>query len=86
MSVVADTHAIIWYLPDRSLRSPAATAAMSGAIQADGSVFVSTISFAEIIYLSEKGRLPEDTLTRILRHVDQIGGQVVSVPLDITVA
>ena len=81
-----NTHAIIWYLLERALLSPAATAAMTGAIDSGGSIFVPSIAFAEIVYLSEKGRLPGETLARILSHVDQVGGQIITLPLDSTVA
>lgn len=55
---VADTHTGLWYLFNNPLLSARARSFMDDAA-ADGNVIVlSPISLAEIVYLTEKGRLP----------------------------
>lgn len=65
MDCVADTHALIWYLfamPDLSAN---AKNFMDKAADSGGYIFVPTISFVEITYLAEKGRLGVNVLPRI---------------------
>jgi PIN domain nuclease of toxin-antitoxin system len=56
--VVADTHTIVWYLFEPQRLSAAANRAIEDALNAGESIFISSISLIEIVYLSEKGRLP----------------------------
>ena len=69
-SVVADTHALIWYLCDTSKLSAVGLAALDGAINTNNPIYISAISLVEIIYLIEKRRLPLKVLTRILNAID----------------
>ena len=55
---VADTHAAIWYLLKSPRLSPQARAFIDSAAQAGNEVMLSPISLAEMLYLSEKKRLP----------------------------
>lgn len=52
-AVLADTHAIPWYLTADARISRAATAAMDHATAADDPIFVSSITMVEIQYLVE---------------------------------
>ncbi len=55
---VADTHTAIWYLFNDARLSIASTDFIDRAA-ADGSrILISSISLAEIVYLTEKGRIP----------------------------
>jgi len=65
--LVADTHALIWYLETSPRLSPSAHAAIKAAFQAGESVLVPTVSLVEIAYLVEKGRLPADTFERVIQ-------------------
>jgi PIN domain nuclease of toxin-antitoxin system len=65
-AVVADTHAIIWYLTDPTKLSSSAVAAFDGATTSGDPIFVPTISLVELCYLVEKGKLPETTMTTVL--------------------
>lgn len=56
IQVVADTHAIIFYLIDDPKLSTKAAAAIDSAVR-DSALGVSTISLAEMVYLEEKGRI-----------------------------
>ena len=84
-SVVADTHAAIWFL----LKSPritiAAFSAMEKATQDGHALVLPSISLVEVTYLSEKGRISHDALNQLLQGIaDQNSGWVLA-PLDIGV-
>ena len=71
--VVADTHAVIWYL-SRSLRlTSAAAASMHKAVSDGYHIEVPSISLVEVTYLVEKGRLPALVLNKLAEHLDQPG-------------
>jgi len=48
-SVLADTHALVWYLQRAAALSPGAHAAIQGAVNSGGKIHVSAISLAELI-------------------------------------
>jgi PIN domain nuclease of toxin-antitoxin system len=56
---VADTHAALWYLLKNPLLSATARAFIDDAAAAGNEILLSPISLVEIVYLIEKGRLPE---------------------------
>lgn len=62
--VVADTHAILWYLHNPARLSAAALAAMTGG--ALSKIHVSAISLVEIAYLVDKGRFSEVILDHLI--------------------
>lgn len=66
-SVVADTHAVIWYLLDDPRLSRAAGAALDGATTGDRKIYLPTMCIVEMTYLSEKGRIVEDALPMLER-------------------
>ena len=55
---VADTHTALWYLYDDARLSVAAGDFIDQAAAAGRQIVVSSISLAEIVYLTEKSRLP----------------------------
>lgn len=55
---VVDTHAALWYLLESPRLSFAARSFIDGAADAGDSVLLSPISLAELVYLTEKNRLP----------------------------
>jgi len=57
-SVVADTHAIVWYIHDDSKLSAAALSAMDSELSGGDPIFVASMSLVELTYLVEKRRLP----------------------------
>jgi len=67
IAAIADTHAVIWSLFGDSRLSAAARAFIAHAAQSGASVGVSGMTMVEIVYLVEKGRIPRDTLERLLR-------------------
>ena len=68
--LLADTHAALWYLYDSEKLSPAAIEMLDTVADGGGVVYVSAISLVEVVYLSEKGRLGEGVLARIIRAID----------------
>ena len=56
-SVVVDTHTLVWGLLERAQLSAAADAAFQAAEMAGAPIYVCTITFVELRYLSEKGKI-----------------------------
>jgi PIN domain nuclease of toxin-antitoxin system len=55
---VADTHTALWYLLNNPLLSATARRFIDDAATAGNDIVLSPISLAEIVYLTEKNRLP----------------------------
>ncbi|WP_373528413.1 type II toxin-antitoxin system VapC family toxin [Nostoc sp.] len=86
VAVVADTHAIVWYLRESAKLSEAAIAAFDGAISAGDPVYVSAISLVEVAYLAEKYRLPKAAFEQLIEALSNPGTGLAIAPLDITIA
>jgi len=86
MPVVLDTHAIVWYLSRSDQLSAVALHKIERSVQAGESVFLSAISLGELIYLSEKGRLPPSALVKLEEELQAADSSMVVVPLDSAVA
>src|SRR5262249_13865059 len=80
--VVADTHAIVWYLMEPARLSNAARAALNQAEQAGVPIFVSAITLIELRYLVEKGKLPAEVLNRVEATLSQVNSPLELVPID----
>jgi PIN domain nuclease of toxin-antitoxin system len=61
-AVVADTHTLIWYLQNSPNLSATALAALDSANQSGEPIYISSITVVEIVYLTEKGKLPQAAL------------------------
>jgi PIN domain nuclease of toxin-antitoxin system len=81
--VVADTHAIVWYLLASEKISAKAMAALDEANAAGDPIFIASISAVEVVYLIEKGRLPEVTLERLINTITEPDSGFTVVPLDL---
>jgi PIN domain nuclease of toxin-antitoxin system len=86
MSVVADTHVIIWYLRSPEKLSTDALTSLDNALNNGASIFISAISIVEMNYLVEKNRIPTGSLEQLLQLVDDPLVNLVIVPLDTPVA
>ena len=86
ISAVADTHAVIWYIfADQRLSEIARTTIEQ--IAAEGNqVAFSSITLAEIVYLSERGRISSETFVRLLQAVDDENAVLIEVPFERHVA
>ncbi len=67
--IVADTHIAIWYFADATQFSKASDAAIDKA-EAGGAIYVSAITIVELIYLTEKGKIPPDVLDLLRDALD----------------
>jgi PIN domain nuclease of toxin-antitoxin system len=86
LRAVADTHAVIWYIFGDARLSTTARNTIEQ-IAAEGSqVAFSSITLAEIVYLSERGRIDAATLDRLLRAVDGENAVLAEVPFDRNIA
>jgi PIN domain nuclease of toxin-antitoxin system len=65
-SAVTDTHALIWYLQDDARLSAVALQYLTQCEHGGGRICVPSICLVEILYLSEKGRIPVDILDLLL--------------------
>jgi len=86
IAAIADTHAVIWSLFGDSRLSAAARAFIAHAAQSGASVGVSGMTLVEIVYLVEKGRIPRDTLERLLRLLSDPEDVLAEIPVDHTIA
>jgi PIN domain nuclease of toxin-antitoxin system len=85
-ALLADTHALVWFLFDSPCLSAPALAAMEQALGDGGGVYFSAITLVELVYLSEKRRLPAEALRLLLERIDAANGGLYVVPVDAHVA
>jgi PIN domain nuclease of toxin-antitoxin system len=85
-AVVADTHAIIWYLRSPEKLSTNALTFLDNALNNSESIFISAISIVEMNYLVEKNRIPANSLEQLLKLIEDPLVSLFVVPLDIPVA
>ena len=69
--IVIDTHVAIWYFADSTQLSKPAETAIDNA-DANGIIFVSAIIIIELIYLIEKGKIPQDVLNLLRDSLDDL--------------
>ena len=85
-TVVADTHAAVWYLTNSPRLSFAAAKALDNASAAGDSILVPSISLVELTYLVEKGRVPAEARKRLVDALAEPDGPYELAPLDGRVA
>jgi PIN domain nuclease of toxin-antitoxin system len=84
--VIADTHAVIWYLLDSPRLSKSAQAQFE-TCRAEGiRVGVSSISIVEIVYLVDKDRIPAETIPLLEEGLEQQPALLEIVPLTQSIA
>lgn len=79
--VVADTHALIWFLFDDPRLSEAGRRTLQEA-EATGGIAVSSITLVEVVYLVEKNRLDRQVLERLQRILAEEDTALEEIPLD----
>ena len=84
--LVADTHAAIWYFAKAPNLSIAAKTAINDAVRQGNNIFLPTISLVEIVYLIEKGKLPFDSLPRLLQALNDPASSFISYELTTAIA
>jgi PIN domain nuclease of toxin-antitoxin system len=85
-ALLADTHAVVWYLLGDARLSARAEASLEAAAVAGDPLQVASISIVEIVYLVEKGKLPPLAWERLLDACSGSTPALVTVPLDLAVA
>lgn len=85
-AIVADTHAIIWYLRDQNKLSPDAAIAFNTVVNNDHQIYISAISIVEITYLVEKNKIPTVALEQLLTALTTPNVSLTVVPMDLMVA
>ncbi len=86
LKAIADTHTVIWYIFDDERLSQTAKSTIENIGQNGHNVGFSTITIVEIIYLIEKGRIPKDTLNKLITEINQGDTLLVSISLDENIA
>lgn len=86
LRAVADTHAVIWYIFGDARLSVTARNTIEQIAAEGNQVAFSSITLAEIVYLSERGRIDAATLDRLLRTVDGENAVLAEVPFDRNIA
>jgi PIN domain nuclease of toxin-antitoxin system len=82
LEAVADTHTVIWYLFADQRLSARALQSIRQAATRGNQIGFSSITLAEIVYLTEKNRLPGTTLASILQAISTAGAVLAEVPFD----
>jgi PIN domain nuclease of toxin-antitoxin system len=85
-AVVADTHALVWYISEPSRLSKAARDALNGATQSGEPIYVASVSHVEMRYLTEKGRIDPMALDRVDALLDAPNSALIIAPLDLRIA
>lgn len=87
-SVVADTHALLWYLTAPEMLSSTSREALENVVTAGGSIAVSAVSLIELVYGAEKRRdsIDADTLDSILDAAQESSSPISLRPLSVEVA
>lgn len=86
LRAVADTHVVIWYIFGDARLSVTARNTIEQIAAEGNQVAFSSITLAEIVYLSERGRIDAATLDRLLRAVDGENAVLAEVPFDRNIA
>jgi PIN domain nuclease of toxin-antitoxin system len=82
MSVVLDTHTVLWYLENSQELSSVARTTIEDAIRNARHVRVSAISLVETVYLAERRRLPLTALERLRSTLTDPNSGLFIVPVD----
>jgi PIN domain nuclease of toxin-antitoxin system len=85
-AVVADTHALIWYIAEPEKLTSGASAAFEQAVESGDPIYISAISVVEFFYLVEKGRLPEIAFERLISSLNLPESAIYVTPLDLNIA
>ena len=79
---VSDTHALVWHLTSSPRLGSAAREAFAAADRGELRVYIPTIVAIEIIYLSERRRIPTEVLEQVIARGTVPGGSYALWPLD----
>jgi PIN domain nuclease of toxin-antitoxin system len=80
ITVVADTHAILWFMSGDAHLSAPAKAALT--LPVGQQIGLSAISLIEILYLQEKGRIFAGSLAALEREITSSAPAIGVIPVD----
>ncbi len=83
---VLDTHTILWFLSGDPRLSATARTFIINASAAGNDLGISSITFIEMVYLVEKGKIPAGRFTQIIRMTRQPGEGLIEIPVDAEIA
>ena len=86
MSLVVDTHSFIWFLARSPDLSSVARQAIREAITSGDPVYVSSVTIVEVIYLTEKKRLPRQNLIDLKATLHRSDSGFKVAPFDLAIA
>lgn len=86
-AIVADTHAIVWYLSKPEKLSQIAIQTLDQASQSGQLIYISAISIVELQYLIERNRIDIAVLDRIIQNIRSpvFSIEIVSLSLKISI-
>ena len=85
-ALLPDTHAIVWYLLQSERLSSSALDRIEKVIAQGDSIYISSISLAELVYLVEKGKVPEIALERLVVALEDAQSEIACIPFDFRIA
>ncbi len=86
MFAIADTHAVIWYLLADPRLSETARQQFVTAANSGDPIGITSISIVEMIYLTEKNRIPAHALEKLVAELKTSSSVLSVVSLDQTLA
>lgn len=84
--LLLDTHAFVWYLAFPEKLSQPSSDAIGKTLKQGSSLYISSITIVEIIYLVEKGKIPEEGLELLLQKIKEVKSAIKVLPIDLNVA
>ena len=85
-AVVADTHALVWYVDADERLSADARSTLDAATEADLPIYVPTITLLEMHYLTVRGRVAEGTPARLTQLLSEANSAFEPYAMDTAVA
>src|SRR5215472_6351387 len=83
---VIDTHTAVWYLQQDSRLSRRAEEEIDRALADGHPIYVASISVVELVYLTDKGKIPNAVLERVCQVLRDPASGFRLAPLDLEVA
>ena len=86
ITAVADTHGFLWYCYDDRRLSSTVRSFIQAQRRSGNEVGVSSITLVEILYLSEKGRIPSDAFNDVMNFLERSDASFVEITFNRAVA
>jgi PIN domain nuclease of toxin-antitoxin system len=86
IAAVADTHALLWYLYNDSRLSLRAQTFIETTLQQGNQLALPSITFVEMVYLIEKGRIASESLTIVGAELSHTDSAFIEIPVDLKIA